>query len=189
MTPDQLPPLTSDRDLSAEELIVAIAGLSAPLHRAIAMFDEPKGEYRLAGAPGLAWFTRDDTDVISHESGTPHPDVIAALGDVERLHRAAAGITPAVANSHLPALLLLCTFITDPATARRLGLRDRARRPARIVALDTEQAKHDPPLQRHDAALRAWTPIAAGPDEHAPVHTAALEMQFLSQRTDRYAPW
>lgn len=170
-------------------LLDEVLGLSVPLHRAIAHFDEPGARYVLAGAPGVAIFIRDGGDTIAHESSSPSPTIAPALDDLKVQHLARVGVADSSDNSHVPALLLLCLALADEHASTRFDLRSIARRPAAVVALDEAAGRHDPDLQPHDVALRAWTPLTA---EHAPeagVHTAVLQWHFSSQRRPRYAPW
>lgn len=176
-------------DPDAETLLRNVLQLSVPLHGAIAHFDEPGATYRIAAEPGLAFFERDAGSTVSHVSSSPSPALVPIVDELTTRHLGLAGIPAGTGNSHLPALLLLCLYVADEASAHRLRLREIARKPATIEALDDEQGRHDPELDPHDAALRAWTPLAA---EHAPdagVHTAVLEMRFHMQRRPRYAPW
>ena len=173
----------------ADTLMRRVLELSVPLHRAIAHFDEPGASYAIAAAPGVGFFTRDAGNTVSHVSSSPSPELLPALEDLAERHLRMAGVAEGTGNSHVPALLLLCMFLADEDSAARLDLRDLARKPASIVALDEEEGRHDPELEPHDAALRAWTPLAAGHVPEAGVHTAVLEMVFHLQRKPRYAPW
>lgn len=172
-----------------EALLTAVLELSVPLHSAIEVFDEPGARYELAGPPGVAFFERDSGDVISHVSSSPTPAIMEVIDDLRVCHLAAAGVADGIDNSHLPALLLMCMFLVEPGSKGAQHLKDVADRPAAILALEEEDGKHDPELEPRDAALRAWTPLAA---EHAPdagVHPAILEMRFVADRYERYAPW
>lgn len=172
-----------------EALLDRVLELSVPLHDSIALFDEPRATYRLVGAPGVALFERDAGTTISHVSSSPSPDLMPALDSLRQRHLHMAGRAEDVDNSHLPALLLLCMYLSDEGAQGRLALRAIARRPAEVAALDEEAGRHDPELEPNDAALRAWTPLAA---DHAPdsgVHPAILELRFPTHRTQRYVPW
>lgn len=183
-----LPPI-DPTDIDA--LLGRVLELSVPLHPAIAPFDEPDARYALAGAPGVAYFRRDAGDTIGHVSGSPSPLLMPPLDDLRRRHLAAAGVDDHVDNSHLPALLLLCCYLADPETSRRLGLDDIVRqRAAQVLVLEEEEGQHDPDLEPLDAALRAWVPLRAdhldGVDETWP---AILELRFPSDRYTRHVPW
>lgn len=183
-----LPPI-DPTDIDA--LLDRVLELSVPLHAAIAAFDEPGARYAMQGAPGVAFFQRDAADVIGHVSGSPSPLLMPPLDDLRRRHLTAVGAADDVDNSHLPPLLLLCSYLADAETSRRLGLDDIARqRAAQVLALDEEGGQHDPDLQPLDAALRAWVPLraehVAGVDETWP---AILELRFPSNRYTRHVPW
>lgn len=174
-----------------DALLARVLELSVPLHPAIAEFDEPGAKYALEGAPGVAFFQRDAGDVIGHVSGSPSPMLMPALDDLRRRHLAAANVADDVDNSHLPPLLLLCCYLADPETSRRLGLDDVVRqRAAQVLPLEEEEGQHDPELEPLDAALRAWVPLRAdhleGVDETWP---AILELTFPSNRYTRHVPW
>lgn len=179
----------SPTPINSEELLTRVIEVSVPLHRAIAAFDEAGTRYELADTPGVAMFIRDAPDRISHVSSAPSPGMVPALDDLRVRHLRAAGVTAGVDNSHLLALLLLCTYLVDRDSIERLGLQTVVRRPAQVVALDEEQGRHDPELNPGDVALRAWTPLSAGHDPDAGVHAAVLEMRFAVERYERYAPW
>jgi hypothetical protein len=183
-----LPPI-DPTDIDA--LLTRVLELSVPLHPAIAAFDEPGARYELHGPPGVAFFRRDAGDTIGHVSGSPSPMLMPPLDDLRRRHLAAAGVDADVDNSHLPPLLLLCCYLADVDSSRKLGLDDVARqRAARVQALDEEDGQHDPDLQPLDAALRAWVPLRAahieGVDDAWP---AILELVFPSDRYTRHVPW
>jgi hypothetical protein len=183
-----LPPI-DPTDIDA--LLARVLQLSVPLHDAIAAFDEPGARYALEGMPGVAFFQRDSGDTISHVSGGPSQMLMPPLDDLRRHHLAAAGVSDDVDNSHLPALLLLCCYLADPESSRRLGLGDIARqRAAQVRPLDDEEGRHDPDLQPLDAALRAWVPLRAAHlpdvDESWP---AIIELVFPSDRYSRHVPW
>lgn len=174
-----------------DALLRRVLELSVPLHAAIAAFDEPGARYAMQGAPGVAFFQRDAGDTIGHVSGSPSPLLMPALDDLRARHLAAAGVEEGVDNSHLPPLLLLCSYLADPDTSRRLGLDGLARqRAARVLALDEEAGQHDPELEPLDAALRAWVPLRA---EHLAdvddTWPAVLELRFPSDRYTRHVPW
>jgi hypothetical protein len=183
-----LPPI-DPTDIDA--LLRRVLELSVPLHEAIAPFDEPGARYELQGAPGVAFFRRDAGDVIGHVSGSPSPALMPPLDDLRRRHLDAVGAAPDVDNSHLPPLLLLCSYLADPESSARLGLDDVAtRRAARIRPIDEEAGTHDPDLEPLDAALRAWVPMRAahldGVDDTWP---AILEFVFPTDRYSRHVPW
>lgn len=174
-----------------DALLRRVLELSVPLHEAIAAFDEPGARYELAGPPGVAFFQRDDGDVIGHVSGSPSPTLMPPLDDLRRRHLALAGVDDDVDNSHLPSLLLMCCYLADPDSSARLGLGDVARqRAAHVRPLDDEEGRHDPDLEPLDAALRAWVPLRAA---HLPdvddTWPAILELVFPSQRYRRHVPW
>lgn len=173
----------------AEALLGRILELSVPLHPAIAAFDEPGAVYRLAGPPGIAFFERDARDTISHVSGAPSPTLVLAIDELRERHLRAAGVAAGHDNSHLPALLLLCSYVADENSRERAGIDRVVRRPALAAALDEEAGRHDPQLEPFDAALRAWTPIAADHAPEAGVHPAILELRFPARRHQRYVPW
>jgi hypothetical protein len=172
-----------------DRIIARVLEHSVPLHDSIRVFDEPGATYRLEGAPGIALFERDGTSTISHISSSPSPLLMPVLDDMRVQHLSKVGVGDDVDNSHLPALLLLCMYLVDGEASERLNLSAIARRPAEIVAMDEEAGKHDPELEPHDAALRAWTPLVADHAPDAGVHPAVLEMRFRSRRHERYAPW
>ena len=183
-----LPPI-DPTDIDA--LLRRVLELSVPLHDAIAPFDEPGARYELQGAPGVAFCRRDAGDVIGHVSGSPSPALMPPLDDLRRRHLDAVGAAPDVDNSHLPPLLLLCSYLADPESSARLGLDDvAARRAARIRPIDEEAGPHDPDLQPRDAALRAWVPMRAahldGVDDTWP---AILEFVFPTDRYSKHVPW
>lgn len=174
---------------SPTDVLDRTAAMAVRLLPAIERYNEAGAAYDLAGPPGVALFERDGLDHVSHVSGAPSPDLAGSMAELHQRALQDAGMDGD--NSHLLALVLLCMYVADedphPSLSR---LREFARRPTEIVAIDEEQARHDPPLEPHDAALRAWTPMRVaghGPDE--PVHTAVLEMRFRAQRRPRYAPW
>lgn len=174
-----------------DALLRRVLELSVPLHDAIAPFDEQGARYELAGPPGVAFFQRDARDVIGHVSGSPSPMLMPPLDDLRRRHLAAAGIDDDVDNSHLPSLLLMCCYLADPESSRKLGLADVARqRAAQVRPLDDEEGRHDPELQPLDAALRAWVPLRAA---HLPdvddAWPAILELVFASDRYQKHVPW
>jgi hypothetical protein len=185
-------PLPEIDPTDIDALLTRVLELSVPLHEAIAPFDEPGARYELAGPPGMAFFQRDAGDVIGHVSGSPSPMLMPPLDDLRRRHLALAGAGDDVDNSHLPALLLLCCYLADPETSRRLGIDDIAsRRAARVQPLDEEGGQHDPDLQPLDAALRAWVPLRAAhlPDLKDETWPAILELVFPSDRYSRHVPW
>lgn len=183
-----LPPI-DPTDIDA--LLQRVLELSVPLHPAIAAFDEPGARYALEGAPGVAYFRRDTGDTIAHVSGTPSPLLMPPLDDLRRRHLDLAGAPADVDNSHLPPLLLLCCYLADPETSRRLDLDDVVRqRAARVLPLEEEEGQHDPPLEPLDAALRAWVPLRADHlDGVEATWPAVLELRFLAGRYSRYVPW
>jgi hypothetical protein len=145
----------------------------------------------MRGQPGVAFFQRDSGDTIGHVSGSPSPMLMPALDDLRRRHLTAVGAADDVDNSHLPALLLICCYLADPESSRRLGLDDVVRqRAAHVLALDEEEGQHDPELEPLDAALRAWVPLQPmhldGVDDTWP---AILELRFPSDRYTKYVPW
>jgi hypothetical protein len=174
-----------------DALLTRVLELSVPLHDAISAFDEQGARYELTGAPGVAFFQRDAGDTIGHVSGSPSQMLMPPLDDLRRRHLSAAGIADDVDNSHLPALLLMCCYLADPESSRRLGLDDILRqRAARVRPLDEEEGQHDPDLQPLDAALRAWVPLRAdhldGVEDSWP---AILELVFPSDRYSKHVPW
>ncbi|MCW2925982.1 MAG: hypothetical protein JWM98_3386 [Thermoleophilia bacterium] len=185
-----LPPI-DPTDIDA--LLTRVLELSVPMHAAIEPFDEPGARYVLRGQPGVAFFQRDSGDTIAHVSGSPSPALMAPLDDLRARHLRAVGSEADVDNSHLPALLLMCCYLADPASSERLGLHDVARqRAAQVIALEEEEGQHDPELEPLDAALRAWVPLAAehidGLDEDD-TWPAILELRFKSDRYTRHVPW
>jgi hypothetical protein len=183
-----LPPI-DPTDIDA--LLTRVLELSVPMHEAIAAFDEPGARYELEGQPGVAFFQRDAGDTIGHVSGSPSPLLMPPLDDLRARHLRAVGVEEGTDNSHLPSLLLLCCYLADPESSRRLGLDDMARqRAAEVLALDEEEGQHDPELEPLDAALRAWVPLKAahidGSDDTWP---AILELRFKSDRYTKYVPW
>lgn len=172
-----------------EALLRRVLELSVPLHPAIEPFDELDADYRIAGAPGVALFLRDEGSVISHVSGSPSPALLEPLEHLQARHCELAGCLAGTSNSHLPALLLLCLYLADPASEERLGLAGLASRPASILPLDEEEGRHDPALEPLDGALRAWTPLDALHVPGAGVHDAILEMRFQRMRYERHVPW
>jgi hypothetical protein len=175
-----------------EALLQRVLELSVPLHEAIEPFDEPGARYELAGAPGVAFFQRDSGDTIGHVSGSPSPALMPPLDDLRRRHLDLVGAGADVDNSHLLPLLLLCSYLADPESSRRLGLDDIAtRRAAAVRALDEEEGQHDPDLQPRDAALRAWVPLRAlhVPDAGDESWPAILELVFPNDRYERHVPW
>lgn len=174
-----------------EALLARVLELSVPLHAAIAPFDEPGARYAMEGQPGVAFFQRDAGDVIAHVSGSPSPLLMPVLDELRERHLAAVGVDAGVDNSHLPPLLLLCCYLADVESSRRLGLDDVARqRAARVLALDEEDGQHDPELQPLDAALRAWVPLRADHLEGVEgTWPAILELRFPSDRYSKYVPW
>ncbi len=184
-----IPTMEASIETDPDVIISRVLEYSVPLHDAIRSFDEPAAAYRLEGAPGVALFERDAGTTISHVSSSPSPMLMPVLDELRKRHLERAGCNNDIDNSHLPALLLLCMYLVDPATSERFSLDRIARRPAEIVAIDEESGRHDPELEPHDAALRAWTPLIA---EHAPdagSHSAVLEMRFKAMRHERYVPW
>lgn len=184
-----LPPI-DPTDIDA--LLRRVLELSVPLHEAIAAFDEPDASYELAGAPGVAFFQRDSGDVIGHVSGSPSPALMPPLDDLRARHLELVGTPATTDNSHLLPLLLLCSYLADPATRERLGLDEIAgRRAAEVRPLDEEDGKHDPDLQPLDAALRAWVPLRALhlPETEGDVWPAILELVFPTDRYSKYVPW
>ncbi|MCW2927001.1 MAG: hypothetical protein JWM86_969 [Thermoleophilia bacterium] len=182
-------PAIDPTDIDA--LLTRVLELSVPLHSTIEAFDEEGASYVLEGAPGVAFFQRDAGDTIGHVSGSPSPALMPPLDDLRRRHLAAVGAADDVDNSHLPALLLLCTYLADPETSRKLGLDSVVRqRAAQIRPLEEEEGQHDPDLQPLDAALRAWVPLRAA---HLPdvdeTWPAILEFVFPSDRYTRHVPW
>lgn len=174
-----------------DALLTRVLEISVPLHPAIEAFDEPGARYKLEGQPGVAFFQRDAGDTIAHVSGSPSPMLMLPLDDLRARHLHAVGVEADVDNSHLPALLLLCCYLADPESSRRLALEDVARqRAAQVLALDEEEGQHDPELQPLDAALRAWVPLRAEHigevDETWP---AIIELRFPSDRYTRHVPW
>ena len=174
-----------------DALLTRVLELSVPLHDAIAAFDEPGARYALEGQPGVAFFQRDAGDTISHVSGSPSPLLMLPLDDLRARHLDAAGIEPGHDNSHLPALLLLCCYLADVESSRKLGIEDVVRqRSAFVQAIDEEQGQHDPDLQPLDAALRAWVPLRA---THMPeadeTWPAIVELVFPSNRYTKHVPW
>jgi hypothetical protein len=174
---------------SVEALLDAVLDVSVPLHGAITAFDEAGASYELVGPPGMALFVRDSAEAIRHVSGSPSPTVMPALDDLRRRHLARAGVPAGTDNSHLPALLLICTYLVDADTVARLGLTQLLRRPAEVEALDEEAGRHDPHIEVGDAALRAWTPLTAAHVPGSGEHPAILEIRFRAERYERYAPW
>lgn len=175
-----------------DALLRRVLELSVPLHTAIAPFDEPDARYELAGAPGVAFFQRDSGDTIGHVSGSPSPALMPPLDDLRRRHLDLVGADANVDNSHLPALLLLCSYLADPESSRRLGLEEIADRRAAIVrAIDEEAGQHDPDLQPLDAALRAWVPLRAAhlPELEGEAWPAVLELVWPTDRYSRHVPW
>jgi hypothetical protein len=174
-----------------DALLTRVLELSVPLHDAISAFDEQGARYELAGAPGVAFFQRDAGDTIGHVSGSPSQMLMPPLDDLRRRHLSAAGIADDVDNSHLPALLLMCCYLADPESSRRLGLDDILRqRAAQVRPLDQEEGQHDPDLQPLDAALRAWVPLRAGHlDGVEDDWPAILELVFPSDRYSKHVPW
>ena len=171
-----------------DRLLDDVLALSVPLHEAIAAFDEPGGEYRLAGPPGVAFFERDAGNTVTHSSSSPSPALMPAIDDLRRRHLGGAGVADNVDNSHVMPLLLICMFLVDDVASERFHLRQFANKPTEIEALDQEAGEHDPELEPHDAALRVWVPLEA---VHAPeygVHPAILELKFRMQRKSRFAP-
>jgi hypothetical protein len=188
IAPMRLPEIDAT-DIDA--LLARVLELSVPLHAAIEPFNEPGARYAMEGQPGVAFFQRDAGDVIGHVSGSPSPLLMPVLDDLRRRHLAAVGADDDVDNSHLPCLLLLCMYLADPESSRRLGLDDIVRqRAAQVRFLDEEEGQHDPELEPLDAALRAWVPLRAdhldGVDETWP---AILELRFPSDRYSKYVPW
>jgi hypothetical protein len=184
-----LPPIDPT---NIDQLLTRVLELSVPMHAAIAAFDEPDARYELKGQPGVAFFQRDAGDTIAHVSGSPSPLLMPPLDDLRARHLAAAGVAPGVDNSHLPPLLLLCCYLADPDTSKRLGLDDIARqRAAQVLALDEEDGQHDPELEPLDAALRAWVPLHAAHlgDDDELTWPAILELRFKSDRYSKYVPW
>jgi hypothetical protein len=183
-----LPPI-DPTDIDA--LLTRVLELSVPMHPAIEAFDEAGARYALEGQPGVAFFQRDAGDTIGHVSGSPSPMLMPPLDELRRRHLDAAGVDADTDNSHLPPLLLMCCYLADPDSSRRLGLEDVARqRAAQVLALDEEDGQHDPELEPLDAALRAWVPLRAdhldGVDETWP---AILELRFPADRYTKYVPW
>lgn len=179
----------TDMQATAEALAETILDLSTRLHDAIRNFDESEATYAIAGPPGLAFFRRDETDTVSHVSGSPSPELMPMLDDLHRRHLDRVGVAPEGDNSHVPPLVLLCMMLHDSAAAERLDLHSLARKPTEISALTEDEARHDPELRPHDAALRAWVPLASGHAPDAGVHPSIVEFRFHLDRTERYAPW
>jgi hypothetical protein len=177
----------ADTQTDIDALLDEVLATSVPLHEAIAAFDEPGARYELAGAPGIAIFTRDG-DTISHESSSPAPALADVIEDLRGRHMTAIGAASGTDNSHLPALLLLCVTIVDRAVVERFGLQSVARRAAEVYALDEEEGRHDPELEPGDVALRAWVPLGAAHEPGAGVHSAILEWRFRVERYQRYTP-
>lgn len=180
---------TSDQTVPPSTLIADALAVSTRLHEAIELLDEQEAQYELAGPPGLAVFQRDGTDVVRHRSGSPSPEIAPLLTDLMQAHRARLQFPAGADNSHIAPLVLLCLYLSDPSTRESHGLSLHARKPAAVIALDGEEARHDPPLEPHDSALRAWTPLRALHAPDAGIHTAALEFRFPMNRRERYAPW
>ncbi len=183
-----LPPIDPT---DTDALLTRVLELSVPLHEAIEAFDEAGARYELEGMPGVAFFQRDAGDTIGHVSGGPSPMLMPVLDELRTRHLRAVGADEGVDNSHLPPLLLLCCYLADPESSRKLGLDDVARqRAARVRALEEEEGQHDPDLEPLDAALRAWVPLKAahleGVDETWP---AILELHFPVDRYVRHVPW
>jgi hypothetical protein len=181
-----LPPIDPH---NIEALLTRILELSVPLHDAIADFDEPGANYEMVGPPGVAVFRRDLNDVIGHVSGSPSPLIMPVIDELRTQHIRARGLPAGTDNSHLPPLLLLCCYLADPSFIRDTDLEQIIQRPATVLAIDEETGKHDPELEPLDAALRAWTPLAA---QHAPdagIHPAIIEMRFPSGGYQRHVPW
>lgn len=184
-----LPPI-DPTDIDA--LLRRVLELSVPLHGAIAPFDEEGAQYELAGPPGVAFFQRDSGDVIGHVSGSPSPALMPPLYDLRARHRALANVADTTDNSHLLPLLLLCSYLADPASCERLGLDTLAEhRSMQVYAIEEEDGKHDPNLQPLDAALRAWVPLRAGhlPQFEGEVWPAIVEIIFPTDRYSKYVPW
>jgi hypothetical protein len=173
-----------------DALLTRVLELSVPLHPAIAVFDEPGASYAMEGQPGVAFFQRDAGDTIGHVSGSPSPLLMPVLDDLRERHLRAVGAAAGVDNSHLPPLLLLCMYLADGESSRRLGLDDVARqRAAHVLALDEETGQHDPELEPLDAALRAWVPLRADHLDGDETWPAILELRFPSDRYTKYVPW
>lgn len=181
--------MTESASHDVDALIERVLSLSVPLHGSIAHFDETGNTYQIAGPPGVALFERDNGNTISHVSSSPSPMLIPIVDDLRRRHLHAAGRDETIDNSHLPSLLLLCVYLADGEQDERLSLRQIARRPANIVAIDEEAGRHDPELERNDVAMRAWMPLAGEHDPDAGIHPAIVEMRFAARRHERYAPW
>lgn len=181
--------MTSSHEHDTDMLIARVLEHSVPLHDSIRVFDEPDASYRLEGAPGVAMFDRDAGSTISHVSSSPSPMMMPVLDDLRVRHLSMVGADANIDNSHLPALLLLCIYLVDSDVSERLALGQIARRPAEIIAIDEEAGRHDPELEPHDVALRAWTPLAADHAPDAGIHPAILEMRFRALRHERYVPW
>lgn len=172
-----------------EALLRRTLELSVPLHAVIAAFDEADATYRLEGQPGVACFRRDSGDTIAHVSGSPSPLLMPVLDELRTRHLRAVDAPAGTDNSHLPALLLLCTYLADPTVVDRLEVTDAVTRPAQVRFLDDEEGRHDPDLDPLDVALRAWTPLAADHAPDAGVHPAILELHFPALRYARHVPW
>jgi hypothetical protein len=174
-----------------DALLTRVLELSVPMHAAIAPFDEPGTRYAMEGQPGVAFFQRDAGDVIGHVSGSPSPLLMPVLDDLRRRHLAAVGAAEGTDNSHLLPLLLLCMYLADTESSRKLGLDDIARqRAAQVRFLDVEQGQHDPELEPLDAALRAWVPLRADHlDDVDDTWPAILELRFPADRYTKYVPW
>ena len=183
-----LPPIDPS-DIDA--LLTRVLELSVPLHAAIEAFDEPGARYAMQGQPGVAFFQRDAGDTIAHVSGSPSPLLMPPLDELRRRHLDAAGVDADVDNSHVPPLLLLCCYLADPGSSRRLGIDDVARqRAAMVLPLEEEDGQHDPELEPLDAALRAWVPLRADHlDDIDDTWPAILELRFPSDRYTKYVPW
>lgn len=184
-----MPRMDASIESDPDTIIARVLEHSVPVHDAIRAFDEPGASYRLEGAPGIALFERDAGTTISHVSSSPSPLLMPVLDDLRARHLDRVGCAAGIDNSHLPALLLLCLYLVDPGTSERFSLDRIARRPAEIVAIDEESGRHDPELEPHDAALRAWTPLVAEHVDDSQTHAAVLEMRFRAMRHERYVPW
>lgn len=173
---------------SIDDLLDRALAVSTSLHEAIATFDEAPATYEVGGAPGVAYFERDAGDGMSHVSGSPSPALLPVLEELHRRHLEHVGIAPDGDNSHVPPLVLLSLMLLDEQMIDRLGMRQRVTKPTEVVALTEEEGRHDPPLEPHDAALRAWVPLAATHRPDAGVHPAVVELRFRMERRARYAP-
>ncbi len=168
------------------ELSSSILELSVPLHQEIEIFDVDGISWLVAGMPGAAFFTCDGAGTLKHVSGSPTPGLMEHVMLLQPEHMARAEKSPGTTNSHLPPLLLLCAYMLDDTLDDRFDLRRRAARPASVLVLDEEEAEHDPNLEPHDSAIRAWVPLTLEDDSEA--HSAVMEFRFHAERHSRYVP-